>query len=81
MVSIADNLKRMRCAARLTQPELAALSGISRSTIARIEGGGVLRPSGDTLDRLARAMGRDISALYAGRRQARRAKRQVVRAA
>lgn len=50
---------KLRTDAGLTQAELAARMGTTQSAIARIEGGGV-RPSLETLERLARAVGSEL---------------------
>lgn len=50
---------RLRTDAGLTQAELASRMGTTQSAIARMEGGGV-RPTLDTLDRLAAAVGADL---------------------
>ena len=50
-----NQLKRARVAAEMTQEELSAVAGVSRVTIARIEGGRAA--SVNTLRRLARALG------------------------
>ena len=50
---------RLRTEAGLTQAELTARMGTTQSAIARIEGGGT-RPSLDTLEKLAGAVGADL---------------------
>lgn len=50
---------RLRTDAGLTQAELAQRMGTTQSAIARIEGGGS-RPSLDTLERLASAVGAEL---------------------
>jgi len=50
---------RLRTEAGLTQAELARRMGTTQSAIARIEGGGA-RPSLDTLERLAAAVGKEL---------------------
>jgi transcriptional regulator with XRE-family HTH domain len=50
---------RLRTEAGLTQAELARRMGTTQSAIARIEGGGA-RPSLDTLERLAGAVGKEL---------------------
>jgi transcriptional regulator with XRE-family HTH domain len=50
---------RLRTEAGLTQAELARRMGTTQSAIARIEGGGA-RPSLDTLERLAVAVGKEL---------------------
>jgi transcriptional regulator with XRE-family HTH domain len=50
---------RVRTDAGLTQAELADRMGTTQSAIARMEGGGV-RPTLETLEKLARAIGSDL---------------------
>lgn len=50
---------QLRIEAELTQTEIADRMGTSQSAIARMEGGGV-RPTLDTLERLAQAVGKDL---------------------
>lgn len=50
---------RMRTEAGLTQAELAARMGTTQSAIARMEGGGA-RPTLETLEKLALAVGADL---------------------
>lgn len=54
-----DLVYRLRSEASLTQDELARRMGTTQSAIARMEGGGV-RPTLDTLGRLAAAVGQDL---------------------
>jgi transcriptional regulator with XRE-family HTH domain len=50
---------RLRSDAGLTQAELAVRMGTTQSAIARMEGGGV-RPTLETLEKLAKAIGSDL---------------------
>ncbi len=50
---------RVRTEAGLTQAELAERMGTTQSAIARMEGGGT-RPSLDTLEKLAAAVGQEL---------------------
>lgn len=50
---------RLRTEASLTQAELAARMGTTQSAIARMEGGGT-RPTLDTLEKLAGAVGQEL---------------------
>jgi len=54
-----DLVYRLRTEAGLTQAELAARMGTTQSAIARIEGGGS-RPSLETLEKLAIAVGQEL---------------------
>ena len=58
----ADKLKRARLRAGLTQPQLAARSGVPQPTISRLEAG-KYKPQHGTLLRLARALGVSLDAL------------------
>ncbi len=51
-----SRLKEHRERRGLTQMELATLSGVSRATIARYEGGEVRRPHPSTVRKLARVL-------------------------
>ena len=58
-------LRKERTAAGLTQMRLSRLSGVKQSTISKLEGPGRVRPSFDTLAKLAWALnkqGRRVSA-------------------
>ena len=54
-----DLLYRLRTEASLTQAELAGRMGTTQSAIARMEGGGT-RPTLETLEKLARAVGQEL---------------------
>lgn len=54
---LGQNLLRFRTRARLSQEELAAKSGVSRTTIWRLEAGHGKRPGGATVEALAGALG------------------------
>lgn len=54
---------RLRTEAKLTQAELAQRMGTTQSAIARMEGGGT-RPTLDTLEKLAAAVGRELVVLF-----------------
>jgi transcriptional regulator with XRE-family HTH domain len=51
-------LRKERKKAGLTQGELARMSGVPQSSISKMERGDLLRPTFDTLDKLAKALGR-----------------------
>ncbi len=59
IAAFRELVHRLRAEAGLTQAELADRMGTTQSAIARMEGGGS-RPSLDTLERLARAVGADL---------------------
>jgi transcriptional regulator with XRE-family HTH domain len=60
-ITFSDRLKQLRDAAKMTQHELAARSGVHRQTIATLEAGERV-PSWDTVQALARALGVDCKA-------------------
>lgn len=57
----AARLRDLRDAAKLTQHELAHRTGLHRQAIAKLETG-VTRPTWDTVQALARALGVDCTA-------------------
>lgn len=59
LAAFRDLVYRIRTEAGLTQAQLAELMGTTQSAIARLEGGGA-RPSLDTLEKLAAAVGADL---------------------
>ena len=61
-MALADNLRRLRGAAYLSQAELAEQAGVSRATIARAELGDYV-PQRRTVRALAKALGVPPSAL------------------
>lgn len=61
---LAERLKQLRMANRLSLQELAARSGVSRATLSRIENGEV-SPTAETLGALASAYAMTISRLLA----------------
>lgn len=54
-----DLVYRLRTEAELTQAELAERMGTTQSAVARMEGGGV-RPTLETLEKLAVAVGQEL---------------------
>lgn len=59
IAAFRELVHRLRTEAGLTQAELAGRMGTTQSAIARMEGGGA-RPSLDTLEKLAVAVGADL---------------------
>ncbi len=59
-------VKRARTASSLTQAQLAARAGTTQAVIARIEGGKAFTASLDLLDRIARALGGQLSVEFEG---------------
>lgn len=62
MVQVADRIYSRRVLARMSQADLAELSGCSRNQIGRIERG-VHLPRTDTLVRIAAALGLSVGEL------------------
>ena len=62
-MSIGDNIKRIRLKKNLTQKKLGLLSGMSESQIGQYETG-KRNPKKDTLDKIAKALDVDVSALF-----------------
>jgi transcriptional regulator with XRE-family HTH domain len=61
---ISHNLARLRVASGLSQRQLAALSGVNYSLIAKIEMGVTRHPRTDTLQKLQSALGATFNDLY-----------------
>jgi DNA-binding XRE family transcriptional regulator len=70
-MSLAENLRRLRVARYLSQADLAAKAGVSKPTIARIEGGDYV-PYPRTVRALAAALEIDPSELVSAEEVARR---------
>src|SRR5712692_8014685 len=64
LTSEAQQVRRLRQQAGLTQEALAKRAGLARPNLARVESGRY-RPSLETLERIAHALGQSISALVA----------------
>jgi transcriptional regulator with XRE-family HTH domain len=62
-MTVAENLKRLRVAAGLTQQELAGEAGVSVSGLSLIEKGLAPNPRMDTILALAGALGCDVGEL------------------
>lgn len=63
-LAVARDLKRLREAAHLTLPELAARSGIHATAISRLENGRLPNPTWETLHRLATALGKRLEVRF-----------------
>ena len=64
---IANNLRTLRKVRGLTQPELAALVGMSPRTVARLEAGQVADPGINQIRSLAQALGVTVDLLSGSR--------------
>lgn len=62
---LADNLRRLRRTAELTQIELADRIGVSHPRISEIESGRMTNPKLSTLTKISVALGVDVSDLLA----------------
>ena len=56
MATIAQNIKRIRTKQSLTQDDLAKKANIKYSTLTKVEGGVVTKPSIQTIAKIARAL-------------------------
>lgn len=60
---LKDNLKRIRKEKRITQKQLASLSGLSFSMVSKLESGEQSNPSYDTVKKIASALGSPLQSL------------------
>lgn len=60
VVELASDLKAARKAAGVSVAEVAAAVGMTRNEIARLESGRMTNPTIDTLERYAKAVGRQL---------------------
>jgi len=63
MSHLADNVRRLRKAKKLSQLELMEKTGVT--SVKQIESGKILSPHFENLEALAKALGVTVSALYA----------------
>lgn len=63
---MGGKLKDYRKAKRMSQEELASLSGVSRQTISAIESNGAESTTTKTLAKIAKALGTTVSDLFFG---------------
>jgi transcriptional regulator with XRE-family HTH domain len=56
MATIGENLKRIRATRGITQHQLAKRSGLTYSTLAKIEGGFVKKPGVQMIAKIAKAL-------------------------
>ena len=57
MATISQNIKRIRTKQELTQDDLAKKADIKYSTLTKIEGGVVTKPSVQTIQKIAKSLG------------------------
>ena len=57
MSTIAQNIKRIRAKQGLTQDDLSKKADIKYSTLTKIEGGDVTKPSAQTIQKIAKSLG------------------------
>jgi len=57
MATISQNIKRIRAKQGLTQDDLAKKANIKYSTLTKIEGGVVTKPSVQTIQKVAESLG------------------------
>ena len=57
MATISQNIKRIRAKQGLTQDDLARKANIKYSTLTKIEGGVVTKPSVQTIAKIAQSLG------------------------
>jgi transcriptional regulator with XRE-family HTH domain len=63
MATIAQNIKRLRAKQNLTQDDLSKKANIKYSTLTKIEGGVVTKPSVQTIHKIAKTLGVPIEEL------------------
>lgn len=61
--TISENIKKMRSKLGLTQDDLAKKADIKYTTLMKVESGTVNKPSVQTMDKIARALGVSIEDL------------------
>ena len=57
MATISQNIKRMRAKQALTQDDLEKKANIKYSTLTKIDGGVVAKPSVQTIQKIAKSLG------------------------
>jgi len=61
--TISENIKKLRAKLGLTQDDLAKKADIKYTTLMKVESGTVNKPSVQTMDKIARALGVSIEDL------------------
>ncbi len=57
MATIGDNIKKIRAKKGLTQDDLVRKSGVKHTTLTKIESNVVLKPTVQTVAKIAKALG------------------------
>ena len=57
MATIGDNIKKIRARKGLTQDDLVRKSGVKHTTLTKIESNVVLKPTVQTVAKIAKALG------------------------
>jgi len=57
ILTIYKNIKKLRKVKDLSQDKLSRLADVSHATIIKIESGGIQRPTMDTAQKIAKALG------------------------
>ena len=63
MATIGENIKKWRAKTRLTQDDLVKKANVKYSTLTKIEGGVVKKPSVQIMAKIAKALGASIEDL------------------
>jgi len=69
---LGDRVKELRLGKKLSQGQLAEAVGITQGAVSKIEGGDTRSLKGDTLMRIATALGEDADYIRTGRRSAKK---------
>jgi transcriptional regulator with XRE-family HTH domain len=57
MAAVGENIKKVRNKLGLTQDDLARKSGVKHTTLTKIESNVVIKPSAQTVAKIAKALG------------------------
>jgi len=63
MATIGENIKKIRAKLGLTQDDLVRKSGVKHTTLTKVESGSVLKPSVQTMAKIAKALSVSIEDL------------------
>ena len=61
--NIGKNIKKLRTAKELSQDRLSKLADVSYNSIIKLETGGILNPTIETLQKISRALGVSVDDL------------------